>query len=67
MREGEDLVLPTPKRRRMGGVSRKRSLAQAAGTEDFMDGARPGRMWAVRRRREVPTRGEEGRDDSGVT
>ena len=60
------LPLPPAKRRRFGGGSRKRALAEAAGTLDFMDGAVPGRMRVVRRR-EAPSSCEEGRNDSGVT
>ena len=67
VREGGELLLPPPKRRRLGGESRKRALAEAAGTVDYLEGARPGRMRAVRQRRGVPSYCEEGMDVSGVT
>ena len=62
-------MLPPAKRRRMGGgESRKRALAEAAGRWSFWMGhGQPGRMRAVRQRREVPSFCEEGSDESGVT
>ena len=66
-REGAGTVLPPARRRRLGAASRKRELAEAAGTLEYLAEAAPGRMGIGRRRRESPARCEEGRDDTGVT